>query len=149
MTNHYITVTSDQYNLDDQIISANQILVRRIINRMFPLYHGTSYKDKINVGDICYMYVAGKNEYKHHVEGSFVVADIIKKKSTDEFEDVLSSTPYKYLVMSKINHYSVPVYIKDLINDLEFITNKSRWGVFFQGGVKKISLSDALKLEVK
>ncbi len=148
MTNHYITVTSDQFNLDDQIISANQLLTRRIENGKFPLYSGTSHKDKINVGDICYMYAAGKKEYKHHVVGSFVVADVIQNGLTDEFEDVLSSTPYKYLIMTKITRYIDPLYIKDLVNELEFIKNKSRWGVFFQGGVKKISLSDALKLDV-
>lgn len=149
MNNFYITVTSDQIDLDENIVSANDILMRRIKNRIFPIYNSTGHKDKIQVNDLCYFYVAGKKYNKHHILGSFRIKEIILNNSNEEFEDVLSTIPYKNLLMDDIKLFPKPIYVKEIIQELEFIKNKVKWGIFFQGGFKKIGQNDMKFLESK
>ena len=149
LNNYFITVTSDQIDLNEKIVSAHKIISRRIKRKKFPIYDATTYRDKIKVGDICYMYLAGQKENKHHILGSFKVKEIILNERIVEFDDVLSSIPYKYLVMGDAKVFAKPLYVKAIIEELEFIKNKIKWGVFFQGGIRKIGENDMKLLERK
>jgi hypothetical protein len=149
LNNFYITVTSDQIDLDEKIISANDILLRRIKSKKFPIYNSTGNRNNIKVDDICYMYIAGTKHNKHHILGSFRIKEIILNNFIEEFEDVLSNIPYKNFIMDDIRLFTKPIYVKEIIQELEFIKSKDKWGVFFQGGFIKIGQNDMRLLESK
>ena len=48
----------------------------------------------------------------------------------------------KYLLFENIILFKAPIHIKAIINQLEFIKNKTNFGVYLMGGVSKITEND-------
>jgi hypothetical protein len=48
----------------------------------------------------------------------------------------------KYLLFENIILLKTPIHIKAIINQLEFIKNKTNFGVYLMGGVSKITEGD-------
>jgi len=53
---------------------------------------------------------------------------------------------FGHVLLSNISIYTNPIYIKPLLRKLNFIKNKNKWGVYFQGGIVSLNDKDYIKI---
>jgi len=136
-------VTSDGECLDGTPIRSFNVLGRRLEAKRYPLYEGTRLRDKIKEGDICFFYLAGKGEGRHTIIGHSQIDKVEFPKDSIEFNDILGTPVDRYLRMGKIHIYGKKILLHDIKEDLTFIKNKQKWGVYFQGGTIMLQKTDA------
>ena len=137
MKNYYCLGTSDTTTEN-----AIDILKRRLHEKKNPLYKKTPFLKDIKKDDEVVFYVAGKKNKSQN----FIAFSHIKLVETpnellidpDKNKYVLE----KYLLFENITLLKTPIHIKAIINQLEFIKNKTNFGVYLMGGVSKITEND-------
>ena len=102
----------------------------RIKNKQWPIYHRTRNRKKISIDDQVLFYKAGNDGQRFL--GNAKIKTNLKKNTMWDYS----------LELDEISIWKKSVLIKPLISDLDFITNKNNWGVYFQGGVISISSKD-------
>ena len=108
---------------------ADEEFLKRINMKKWPIYSRTSHRKKLKEGDRIIFYLAGAPRKKF--AGSAVIASDLEKEN-DDFT----------VALSEIKKWSKQILISSLLESLEFIKNKSNWGVYMQGGVVHISDKD-------
>ena len=131
-TNYLILVSSDGKK------TGLEILRDRINKNRWPIYDKTPQLLNVEAGKNVIFYIAGSGEKKQ----CFVGTARIKKKiytendisdPNQEFRKVLF-----YIKFENFKFFTKSIQIKDHIEKLDFIKNKEKYGLYFQGGVCKI-----------
>jgi len=137
MKNYYVLGTSDS-----QTESAIDILAKRLSEKRYPLYNKTPHLKEVKEKDEVIFYVAGRNSKAQNFIGQSII-------SSSEIPNELLVDPdkkryvvEKYLILDNIKMFKAPVHIKSIIVHLDFIKNKSNYGVYLMGGVSKITEND-------
>jgi hypothetical protein len=144
----FILITNDQPSLTGSTVTAIEIVKFRLKKGCWPLYSGTKNKDKLKVNDKCFVYIAGRSDFRQNFVSYFVIKAIRESKySTNNLEeDVLrlnTPIPFKNLIFEPTNIFK-PIYLKDVMQKLEYTKKISvKWGALFMGGVKIISNKDS------
>lgn len=121
---HWILVIND----------TDKEFVRRMKNKVWPIFVHTHNRNNLKVGDKVVFYKAG-------IDGKKFIGTA---KITSDLE---RTTKIDYLVrLSDVKVWKKTIGIDDLINNLDFILDKQYWGRFLQGGVKKITEKDFLTI---
>jgi hypothetical protein len=126
MKNYYCLGTSDSTTEN-----AIDILKRRLDEKKYPLYKKTPFLKDIKKDDEVVFYVAGKKNKSQN----FIAFSHIKSVETpnellidpDKNKYVLE----KYLLFENITLLKTPIHIKAIINQLEFIKNKTNISLSF------------------
>ena len=131
-TDYLILVSSDGKK------AGLEIFRDRIKKNKWPIYNKTPQLLNVKPGKNVIFYIAGTGGRKQ----SFVGTAKIKKKinaqndvsdPNQEFRKVLF-----YIEFENFKFFNKSIYIKDHIEKLDFIKNKEKYGLYFQGGVCKI-----------
>ena len=134
-TDYLILVSSDGKKTGLEIFND------RIKENRWPIYNKTPQLLNVKTGKNVIFYIAGSGEKKQ----SFVGTASIKKKihtednvldPNQEFRKVLF-----YIEFENFKFFNKSIQIKDHIEKLNFIKNKEKYGLYFQGGVCKIDES--------
>jgi len=142
-----ILITNDQSSLTGSTVTAIEIIKFRLKKGSWPLYPGTKNRDKLKVNDKCFVYVAGKSDFKQNFVSYFVVKAIREfKYSSNNLEEnelrLSTPTPIKTLIFESTDIFK-PIYIKNIMKKLDFTKKASnKWGTLMMGGVKIISNND-------
>lgn len=124
-------------------IPALDIVTNRLNSLVWPLYKGTSHKDKIVVGDKCLFYIGGEKDLRRHILARATVVEVLINNDLIDDVDILTGLPEKRLVLGGLKYLDEPKDIRKILDKLSFIPNKTKyWGVALQGGCKKISAED-------
>ena len=131
-TDYLILVSSDGKK------NGLEIFKDRIKKNKWPIYDRTPQLLNVKAGKNVIFYIAGTGEKKQ----SFVGTAKIKKRINTQ-DDV--SDPHQefrkvmfYIEFEDIRFFQRSISIKDHIEKLDFIKNKEKYGLYFQGGVCKI-----------
>ena len=132
-TNYLIFISSDGKK------SGFEIFNERIENNKWPIYKTTPQLLNVKVERNVIFYIAGAGEKKQSFVGYAKIKRIIEKNLTEvdpnqEFRQVLCNVEFK-----DFKTFKEEIYIKDHIDNLSFIKNKEKYGLYFQGGVCKIN----------
>ena len=131
-TDYLILVSSDGKKTGLEIFND------RIEKNKWPIYDKTPQLLNVKAGKNVIFYIAGSGEKKQ----SFIGTAKIKGKITtedgmsdpnQEFRKVLF-----YIEFENFKFFNKSIQIKDHIEKLNFIKNKEKYGLYFQGGVCKI-----------
>ncbi len=137
MKNYYCLGTSDSITEN-----AIDILKRRLDEKKYPLYKKTPFLKDIKKDDYVVFYVAGrKNKSQNFIAYSMIKSVEVPNETLvdpDKNKHILE----KYLLFENIILLKTPIHIKAIINQLEFIKNKTNFGVYLMGGVSKITEND-------
>ena len=131
----YCLTTSDA-NSD-----AYSIFKRRIKEKKWPMYWQTKFQSVIKPGDKLIFYIAGVNKFRQCFVGSAEVNSIDKISNTAESTvdpDKTQAQVTSYIHLNNIKLFNKKVFIKNILNNLNFIENKKNYGLYFIGGVTKI-----------
>ena len=131
-TNYLIFISSDGKR------SGFDIFNERVQENKWPIYNKTPQLRNVKEGKNVVFYVAGAGEKRQSFIGSAKIKSIIDNKNTtvdtnQEFKQVLFHVEFKELKI-----FDKDVNIKDHIDNLDFIENKEKYGLYFQGGICKI-----------
>ena len=115
-----------------------EIFKDRIKKNRWPIYDKTPQLLNVKTGKNVIFYIAGSGEKKQSFIGT---AKIKRKINTEdgmsdpnqEFRKVLF-----FIEFENIKFFNKSIQIKDHIEKLNFIKNKEKYGLYFQGGVCKI-----------
>jgi predicted RNA-binding protein len=137
MKNYYVLGTSDSSTKN-----AYSILMKRLDEKKYPLYTRTPHLNRIQSNDVAVFYLAGKKDKAQNFLGEAIISSIETSSELLIDPDKERYVVEKYLILDKIKIFKTPVHIKSIITKLDFIINKSNYGVYLMGGVKKISEKD-------
>ena len=131
-TNYLIFISSDGKR------SGFDIFNERVQENKWPIYNKTPQLRNVKVGKNVVFYIAGAGEKRQSFIGSAKIKSIIDNKNTtvdtnQEFKQVLFHVEFKELKI-----FDKDINIKDHIDNLDFIENKEKYGLYFQGGICKI-----------
>ena len=129
---YYIFIVNN-IELEYQTYSGKEI-TDTLLNKNHWLFSYSSPNiKKIKPKDKVIIYVAGKgNRYFY---ASFEIKDEIKEHNltpSNHIEKLLFSMFPLAAQIDKLHFWGKPVYIKDIKEDLEFITDKKNYGLFFR-----------------
>lgn len=142
----YILTCSDTESPSGAWLSAANVAKGRIKAGLWPLYRRTSFLRSFQIGDECFIYLAGTKTSRQSVVGRFIVAGFDEPRFGEWFEEeaLLSDSPAKVLVMDQIEVFPRPVPLRPLLPKLQLVNFKTeKWGSFLQGGAKRLSDPDA------
>ena len=131
-TNYLIFISSDGKK------SGFDIFNDRVQDNKWPIYNKTPQLRNVKEGKNVVFYIAGAGEKRQSFIGSAKIKSIIDNKNTtvdtnQEFKQVLFHVEFKELKI-----FDKDINIKDHIDNLDFIENKEKYGLYFQGGICKI-----------
>ena len=152
--NYFYLICNDGYdaNSNDQPVSAFDICMKRLEEKKWPLYRNTQGIQKIKNDSQFLIYLAGKNKYSQQFVASFITDKIIEgfDMHYDNFnQSYLHSVIKEYIQIKEIKIFEQPFSKKTKMNELDFIKNKDKYGIYFQGGLKSISEQEFKKINVK
>lgn len=101
----------------------------RIKLKKWPIYKRTNHRRKIRKGDKILFYLAGSHRRKIVADG--ILGSNLKINGEEFLIDI-----------SKIKLWKRQILLKPLVESLEFVKNKEKWGVFMQGGIVRITDRD-------
>ena len=131
-TNYLIFISSDGKR------SGFDIFNERVQENKWPIYNKTPQLRNVKEGKNVVFYIAGAGEKRQSFIGSAKIKSIVDNKNTtvdtnQEFKQVLFHVEFKELKI-----FDKDVNIRDHIDNLDFIENKEKYGLYFQGGICKI-----------
>jgi predicted RNA-binding protein len=137
MKNYYVLGTSDAYTE-----SAIDILTKRLTEKKYPLYYRTPHLKEVKEKDEVVFYLAGKKSKAQNFIGQAIINSIEIPSTLSIDPDKERYIVEKYLILDNVKMFRAPVHIKSIIFQLDFIKNKSNYGVHLMGGVSKITEKD-------
>ncbi|UOY92506.1 EVE domain-containing protein [Ectobacillus sp. JY-23] len=143
---YYIYILND-FEIGNNILNAEQIL-DSLVGRKCWVYNSTTPNFKrINRGDKVLVYMAGVG--RRNFVASFNIASDIVEKQLDlltKEESILFNMFSHMVKIENINIFQKPVTIAEIKNDLEFISDKKNYGLFFRQATKRITQQDYEKV---
>ena len=132
-TNYLIFVSSDGKKAGLDIFN------ERVRENRWPIYNKTPQLLNVKKGKYVVFYIAGTGAKRQSFIGSAKIKNIIENKETgvdpnQEFKQVLL-----YVQFEDLKIFNDEITIKDHIDNLDFIKNKEKYGLYFQGGICKIN----------
>ena len=140
MSNFYYLICSDKIDANNKNNSpAFDIYKRRIKELKWPLYTTTRHSDEIKNNDKLLIYLAGNQKYCRHFI-SYVEVAKVESVENLKFIDIDSNIGLikKYLILKNNREFVQPFNVKENLDTLNFIIHKKYYGLFFQGGIRKI-----------
>ena len=131
-TNYLIFISSDGKK------SGFDIFNERVQENKWPIYNKTPQFRNVKVGKNVVFYIAGAGKKRQSFIGNAKIKSIIDNRNTtvdtnQEFKKVLFHVEFKELKI-----FDKDIKIRDHIDNLYFIENKEKYGLYFQGGICKI-----------
>jgi hypothetical protein len=140
MSYWFFTVT--QKKIDDEIITAEEILKQRLVDGFWGLGERTPNRRYLQKGDQIVFYlglpVMAFAASATLASESFALSDEHKAKY---WHSKVYEAEYGVL-LENIQLWEIARSVKDLVASLKFIENKENWFAYFQGGVRQISEED-------
>lgn len=100
-------------------------------NNRWPIFARTHHKNCLAKGDKVVFYLAGRGFKK------FIGNAEIDSSLRDDNDGI-----NHYVLLKHVNYWEKPVRIETVLDKLEFIKNKSKWGLYFQSGVCPMTEKD-------
>jgi len=113
---------------------AIEIFKKRISENLWPIYHRTNQFRKIKKNIDVIFYLAGTGVSAQN----FIGVAKIKKTSEPNTNDEEESKIKFYVSFKNIKKFNNYVSVKKYLNKLEFVNNKEKYGLSFQGGVTEV-----------
>ena len=143
--NFYILVVSNADGNSGKRISSHDILRHRLNKKSWPLFKGTSKRNKIKPDDKVVFYLAGPRKGSQSFAATAEIEEIFEwnyGSETIDMEDALTPNPSNVLKLKNINVFSEPISIRPKIKKLNFIKKPEIWQIYMQSGCISLTEKD-------
>lgn len=139
---HFIISVTD-IQVEDKKISPDKLIDILLENKIWYFNERARTAKKLNIGDDLLFYIAGiKKGFIYAKAKISSNARIIENK--DEIIEGLNM--FYEIDISDIEIFSKPVYIKPLVNELNFIHFKGNYGLYIRKSISRIPLEDYITI---
>lgn len=140
----FLIISSRFDNGFTEAYTANDIAIKRLEIKRWPLYKNTPHRKKISINDNALIYISGNGINSQCFIADVRICGITDSKHVIQEESQFSSEPpISVLLLDSINIFKRPVYIRSILNTLDFIPKSTiKWGCVMQRGLKIISDKD-------
>jgi len=146
---NFILVCMEGVTADGVVVSEDKIAARRMHAKRWPLFARTKHRSEIDPGSRVLVYVGGQQAWGQ----SFVATATVlacdqvdrtrRRHPADTSDDAVEQQVVAWLRLAEVRPLRPAREMRDLLDRLSFIPeNRSRWGVSFMGGVRRISDED-------
>ena len=132
-TNYLIFISSDGKK------SGFEIFNERLQENKWPIYNKTPQLQNVAEGKNIIFYIAGGGEKRQSFVGSAKIKSIIDNKNTTADTNQELKQVLFYVEFKEIKIFDKDLMIKEHIDNLDFIENKEKYGLYFQGGICKFN----------
>ena len=101
------------------------VFQERITEKKWPIFKHTPNKMKLRKGDKIVFYKAGKDGRKFLGTASLG-------------SEIIPDNMDFYVILYDVQIWKKPIEVPTILNELQFIVNKSNWGMYLQGGVSHL-----------
>ena len=115
------------------------VFKERIEANKWPIYDKTSFRKNLEVGDYIIFYMAGYHEGQKFL-GNARIAELPSK---------IKGTLTYNLSIKDADVWPERPSIRDYLTKLSFIKNDFNWGIYLQGGVKRLTKKEYSMLKRK
>lgn len=140
---HYLSIIND-LQIGNKVIDASKIYRTLFDNNIWLFTKNAPFMKKINKNDKFILYLAGSQ--RKIFQNNFIINGEIKKIENSNLDKKINKEIlkffYYYVPIKEINDFKNNVKIKDIKENLEFITDKTNYGLFLRQSVKKINKKD-------
>jgi hypothetical protein len=147
--NFYLMIASDTEDLNGRRVDSLTMVLRRLSINVWPLYRQTPFKKKLKHGDKLLFYTAGRGKNRTSVIGSAYITEIVDNNYSCFWEQVdkaLTPEPTQLVLLNTTQIYANPKSIIEIRKKISFIGDYPKWGVYMQGGVKRLTVDDVALL---
>ena len=122
----------------DGVKDAMDIFDERIKSNLWPIYNKTQQIINLKEGKKIIFYIAGNTKNSQHFIASATIDKIIENsESIIDPNQSLRMVKF-YIKFKNFFKFNKNVSVRENIDDLTFIKNKEKYGLYFQGGICKI-----------
>jgi hypothetical protein len=133
MTKHWLFVSVPYTDFNKG--SIHEMLEKITRSKTWPIGKRTGYRYELFEGDKILFYQGGEEGKK--IVGAAVIASGLTK-TKDSLCD--------YVMLREIEFWRKPVPIGKVLTKLSFVRDRARWGIYFRGGIVKISREDYMEI---
>ncbi len=149
--NYFILVKNDCYTNQGSFLTGAESARLLLEKQFWPLWQNTACKEMVKDGDHLLIYIAGQGELSQTVFSSALVKGI--KPWDRSWADMCplshDDIPEKVLMLGAVKFFSTPVKVQKKLDELSFVpADKSKWGVAFMGGMRRVTKQDYKVLSV-
>jgi predicted RNA-binding protein len=141
MSNNWLFTVKD-LELDQKSWNASEIFQNRIIAKCWGVNDKNPHFRQLNKADKVIFYLT--SEMAHIIIGKAVLSSNPIFISSEDKKKLVPFDPnYTHIVeLDAIEVFEPPRDLDLFIEDLSFIVNKEKWGIYFLGGIVKLSDND-------
>jgi|GEM_PF-5178709 len=133
MINYWIFVMTEYSNYN--FGSIKETLNKLIKENTWKIGLRTTHRQNLKKNDKSVFYVSGNNRMY------FIASAVIDSEFIYEGDPI-----YGYINLRKMNLFNKPIFIKSILDKLNFIKNRKYWGLHFQNGIIPINEKDYNKI---
>lgn len=144
MKSFYLLVATDTETVDGDCRAGYEVARERLCRGLWALYRRTPNRERIKTGDEIVVYAAGSKRGGMCFVGSATVSQaLVPGRPLENFDgNLLSDAPVRVIELKHVNLFDEPLSIREVRDELAFISQHKRWGVMLQGGCRRISSED-------
>jgi hypothetical protein len=144
--NNYLLLASDGMDANGGSYPALKILRYRLSNKIWGMNKRTWHRNEIKKDDNVIFYVAGRGVMHGNIMARAVIKDVKYYSrvynSTYSNDSFSVEIPEKIIILGGVEYFKKNVNLKSLLGKISFLPLKKKWGIYLQGGARKISNKD-------
>lgn len=151
MTKNFIAIAQDGYGDAGEKLAAQEIVIARLKNEIWPIYWRSKNRAVIEHGDSLFFYVGGRGPAGGRIVASARVAGLHKPTRNSSTVSLSADVIDKQISLHEIRFFP-PFPLKPVLIEQGVIeASNSKWGAFLMGGFSKISesLADSLRAKIQ
>ena len=114
------------------IKDSERVFKERVKNKVWPIYANTRHRGNIGKNHKILFYKAGKTDGQRFLGTATLLSH----------SKIVPGKMDSFVQLAEISVWKKPVQIKPILGILEFIKDKQNWGLYLQGGIRRILKSD-------
>ena len=140
---NYWFFTATQKKLNNQVVTAEEILKQRLADGFWGLGEKTPNRRYLQKGDQIVFYLGSPS--MAFAASATLASDSFELSSEQKIKYWHDNKIYEAeygVLLENIQFWESSRPVKDLVDGLKFIENKNNWFAYFQGGVRQLSEDD-------
>lgn len=139
--NHYLFIVSDRLSSDGKKVPGREVYDFLMEKKAWGLHPTTQHRTTIKEGDLIIFYLSGQGG---GFVGTATLSSVSYVDKTGESDDWwFNKSEINYRVdITEIDRWEKIKPIQPILSGLSFVKKTKNWGVYLQGGIRKISVDD-------
>ena len=139
---HYLLIKKEGYNSAGKRITARESALALLNTGFWPLWEHTKNRCSVQEGDLVAVYLSGSRNQKVIASAKISCVRPWDKEMSRAYPLMLDGVPFSSLSLDSVNVFVHAIPVQSRLSRLSFYRPMTSWGVYFMGGVRKLTRHD-------